>query len=165
MDSKLHPLIKWAQRKDKIFLEIGLRDIEEERVNITEKTVKFEGKSNKKDYAFEIELFESIKTEESKWYKTGFHLLMALQKKDCNQPFWKRLVTSTEKNQYIQIDWQKWVDEDEEDQEGTKGLDGFDPSQMQGFPGMGGGNMMDEDDEDDEEGGNIEDLDKPEEVE
>jgi len=28
----LHPVIRWAQRKDKIFITLDLRDIEQEKV-------------------------------------------------------------------------------------------------------------------------------------
>ena len=37
----LHPLVKWAQRKDRVFLEIGLRDITDEKVNITSNSIAF----------------------------------------------------------------------------------------------------------------------------
>jgi hypothetical protein len=57
--------------------------------------------------------------------------LFVLVKKDSSKDFWPRLVKSTVKNQYLQIDWSKWVDEDEEENEGDKGLSGYDPSQMQ----------------------------------
>ena len=62
----------------------------------------------------------------------------------------------------MQVDWSKWVDEDEEEEDPNKGLGGFDPSAMQGFggaPGAGYGG-----DEDDEEEGNLDDLDKEEEL-
>jgi hypothetical protein len=38
--------------------------------------------------------------------------LIVLQKKDDTKSFWPRLTKATAKNQYIQIDWGKWVDED-----------------------------------------------------
>jgi len=40
-------------------------------------------------------------------------LLIVLEKKDTNAAFWPRLLKSKDKNQYIQVDWSKWVDEDE----------------------------------------------------
>ena len=49
------------------------------------------------------------------------------------------MIKSNVKSQYIQVDWSKWVDEDEEEEDPNKGLGGFDPSQMQGFPGGMGG--------------------------
>ena len=103
------------------------------------------------------------------------------------------MIKGTAKNQYIQVDWSKWVDEDEEEEDPNKGLGGLDPSQMQGFPGGGMGGMppgmggmmpgmggmggmggmmpgmggmggMGMGDEDDEEG-NLDDLEKEEELE
>jgi hypothetical protein len=54
-----------------------------------------------------------------------------LEKKNVNAAFWPRLIKSKEKNQYIHVDWAKWVDEDEEEEDPNKGLGGFDPAQMQ----------------------------------
>lgn len=108
-----HPIIKWAQRKDRVFIEVGLRDISEEKIDLTETTISFQGTSDKVKYAFDFELFGPINKEESKWTKTGFHLLIVLQKKETDKPFWPRITKATAKNQYIQIDWAKWVDEDE----------------------------------------------------
>ena len=141
--SRLHPLIRWAQRKDRVFLEVPLMDITEEKVDLTNTHLKFHCTSGGKKYQFELETFEQVNTETSKWNKTGFHLLFVLEKKNTDAAFWPRLIKSTAKSQYIQVDWSKWVDEDEEEEDPNKGLGGFDPSQMQGFPGMGGmGGMM-----------------------
>jgi len=58
-------------------------------------------------------------------------LIFHLEKKDENASFWPRLLKTKEKNQYLQVDWGKWVDEDEEEEDPQKGLGGVDPSQMQ----------------------------------
>lgn len=58
-------------------------------------------------------------------------MLFVLKKKNVTAAFWPRLIKSKDKNQYIQVDWAKWVDEDEEEEDPNKGLGGFDPSQMQ----------------------------------
>lgn len=89
-------------------------DIVNEKVDLTATHLAFEGESGGKKYAFQLELFAEVVAEESKWTKTGFHLLFALAKKDVNAAFWPRLIKSTQKSQYIQVDWAKWVDEDEE---------------------------------------------------
>ena len=107
-------MIKWAQRKDNVYIEVQLRDTTDEVINLSANTIKFKGTSDSKVYEFELEFFEEIDTESSKWNKTGFHLLFVLAKKDPSKPFWTRLTKNKEKNQYIQIDWTKWVDEDEE---------------------------------------------------
>jgi hypothetical protein len=106
-------------------------DIVNEKVDLTATHLIFGGESGGKKYGFELELFGEVVAEESKWSKTGFHMLFVLTKKDPNAPFWHRLIKSAQKNQYIQVDWSKWVDEDEEEEDPNKGLGGFDPSQMQ----------------------------------
>jgi hypothetical protein len=132
-----------------VFIEVGLRDITDEKIGLTDATLSFSGSSNSLNYAFDFELFDEINTQESKWNKTGFHLLIVLAKKDTAKHFWPRLTKSAVKNQYIQIDWAKWVDEDEEGEEGDKGLGEFDPSKMSGFGGEGD-HGKDESDSDDE---------------
>ena len=114
-----------------MYLEVQLRDIKEENITLEEQSLAFKGQSDKDKYAFSIELFAAVNKETSKWNKTGYHLLFVLEKKDQDTAFWPRLTKEKVKNQYIQIDWSKWVDEDEEEEEGDKGLGGFDPSMMQ----------------------------------
>jgi len=56
------PIIKWAQRKDRVFIEVGLRDITQEKIELTENNISFQGLSDSKNYAFSFELFEAINT-------------------------------------------------------------------------------------------------------
>jgi hypothetical protein len=42
--------------------------------------------------------------------KTGYHLVMILEKKEKGKSYWVRLTKDVIKNQYIQIDWNKWID-------------------------------------------------------
>lgn len=70
-------------------------------------------------------------SQTSKWTKTGLHLSLVLTKKDQSKGYWVRLTKQPLKSQYIQCDWNKWVDdEDEEQEDGQKGLGGFDPEAM-----------------------------------
>lgn len=85
-------------------------DITNEKVDLTATHLNFEGESAGKKYAFQLELFDEVVAEESKWSKTGFHMLFVLQKKNATGAFWPRLIKATQKNQYIQVDWAKWVD-------------------------------------------------------
>jgi hypothetical protein len=39
----LHPTIKWAQRKDKIFITLGIRDITNEKVTLKDNALQFYG--------------------------------------------------------------------------------------------------------------------------
>lgn len=54
-------------------------------------------------------------------------MIFILYKKNIQEPYWPRLTKENKKTQYIQIDWEKWVDEDEEEEEGSKGISGFEP--------------------------------------
>ncbi len=47
--------VKWAQRKDSIYLTIALRDVKNESVSLTDKTLKFSGESDGQKYAVELE--------------------------------------------------------------------------------------------------------------
>lgn len=81
MSANLHPIIKWAQRKDKTFITIGLRDIEDEKVDLQEDRISFSCTSAKNRYQFVVEFYDGINTEKSKWSKTGFNMVFALEKK------------------------------------------------------------------------------------
>lgn len=76
--------------------------------------------------------------QETKWSKTGFSIRFNIVKKEAKSQYWPRLIKDTKKNQFIFVDFDKYVDEDEEEEEGKKGLGDWDPSMMQGMPGMGG---------------------------
>ena len=91
-----------------------LRDIKNENIELNETTLTFSGESDSQKYALAFEFYEPIDKAASKWIKTGFHLIFVIEKQNQSAPFWPRLLKSKDKNQYIQVDWAKWVDEDEE---------------------------------------------------
>lgn len=133
----LHPIIKWAQRKDRVFIEVPLRDIKGEKIELAPQGLSFSGESAGKNYSFNVELYEEVVpevlldlTQTSKWTKTGLHLSIVLTKKDSNKAYWVRLTKQPVKSQYIQCDWNKWIDDDEEQEEGNKGLEGYNPEAM-----------------------------------
>lgn len=106
----LHPVIKWAQRKRNIFITLEIRDIVEERVNLTKDRLDFYCKSETLEYEFTIDFFEPIVSETSKWSKTGFHFILIINKEHIGKAYWPRLVKASGKHPYIQCDWDKWVD-------------------------------------------------------
>lgn len=67
--------------------------------------------------------------------KNDLHIQFILVKKDTSVPFWARLSSDDKKNSNIQIDWSKYIDEDEEETEGNKGVGGgdWDPEMMNSF--------------------------------
>ena len=47
----------------------------------------------------------------------------ALEKKDGEGPYWKRLVKEEKKQHWLKVDFNKWRDEDESDDEAGGGQD------------------------------------------
>ena len=84
----------------------------------------------------DLEFFKAVDSEGSTWKALPRSVQMHIMKKDQEEEeFWVRLLKdkALEKNG-VQIDWDKYVDEDEE-------TEGFDMSNMDGAQGMGGGGM------------------------
>jgi len=176
----LTPPIRWAQRKDRVFLTVELRDIKNEKVEwVSPSELKFSGTSDGKHYGCVVGLFSDCNIEESKWNVSGLHMVFNLKKKDVG--YWKRLLKEDKKYNHIAVDWSKWVDEDEEEEDGSKGL-GMDwnPDSMRGFGGPEGGEDehaghghpghdhdncdSDSDDEEANAGKKIDDLEKEEDL-
>jgi len=128
--------IKYAQRKDSLYLTIALADVKDEKIVLTDTGLKFEGTSKDKSYEVDIEFFKEVDSEGSTYNVLPRSVQMHILKKDKEEEeFWTRLLKdkALEKNQ-IKIDWDRYVDEDEEEE-------GFDMSNMDGASGMGGGGM------------------------
>lgn len=144
------PNLKWAQRKDKVFITIDVPNCTNESIELTDDNqLKFKADSDGVTYAFDMNLFAEVDKEGSGWNTKGRNVIMTLAKKDVDQEYWPRMMKEKVKNARIAIDWSKWVDEDDEGAAKEEpGMDGFDPAMMQGMgggggmpgmPGMGGG--------------------------
>lgn len=98
-------------------------------------------------------MFDEVDIEGSKWNTKGRNIIFNIIKKNQDKEYWPRLTKEKIKNPHINIDWGKWVDEDEEEEEADKGLSNdWDPSNMNAF-NMGdyGDQGGDSDDEEEEE--------------
>jgi hypothetical protein len=109
-------------------------------------------------YGFDIVLFEAVNMEASKWNTKGRNIILNIVKADADADHWPRLTKDKVKNAHIQIDWGKWVDEDDEEEAKPVGEDwdadnmnDFNMGAMGGMGGMGGGDSDDEDEEEEEE--------------
>ena len=60
----IQPTVKWAQRKDRLFLTVDVPDIADEVVALTADKVVITGKSGGKDYAVEIEFAGEVDPED-----------------------------------------------------------------------------------------------------
>lgn len=61
-----YPPIKWAQRKDRVFLTVDIRDIKNEKINLTDKELHFQGESGPTNYEATIALFGEVDTNVEK---------------------------------------------------------------------------------------------------
>ena len=162
------PNIKWAERKDKIFLTIELNDVKDAKIDIVdERVLTFSGKVQDKTYELNIELFEEVVKADSKWTLDTRNIFLSIKKK-TKGPYWSYLTKDKKKHNFIHIDWNLYIDEDEEDTQnqsdfGFPGMGGM--GGMEGMGGMGGNfmdmgmggdEMPDEDDELPVEGENVE---------
>eukprot|EP01134_Creolimax_fragrantissima_P004562 CFRG4562T1 len=126
------PTVLWAPRSDRIYVTIEVSDVENEKIDIQPTKLSFTGtgSAERKEYAFEIDLFGEVDPEKSKYVKNSMHILLQLARKEEGE-FWPRLI-KTGKLHFVKTDFKKWIDEDEEDE--PIDMDGG----MGGMPGMGG---------------------------
>jgi len=125
--------IKYAQRKDSLYLTIALADVKDEKIVLTDTKLNFEGTSGGKSYEVNVDFFKEVDSEGSTYNVLPRSIQMHILKKDKeDEEFWTRLMKekALEKN-HVKIDWDRYVDEDEEEE-------GFDMSNMDGGQGMGG---------------------------
>ena len=166
MDSKTNteasakfPNLKWAQRKDMIFITIDLPDAKDPVIDLNPvgPVLKFDCTVKEQKYAFTLDLYQEVINEESKWNLKGRNILLNIVKKDKEAEYWPRLMKEKVKNPHISVDWSRWIEEEDEDEPGMNNdlMGDFDPDQMNNF-GMGG--YGDSDDEEEEE------IDQPEEA-
>jgi len=136
----LHPVVLWAQRKEKVFASIQLDSIKDEKITIDSEKLTFSCHCPKdgKSYSVELAFFDDIVPEESQQKKGGREFSFSLKKKNTDADWWPRLLKTKAKNQFIKVDFHRWVDEDEADEE--KADNAFDNAGMEEMmKGMSGG--------------------------
>ena len=141
-DSKTKfPIIKWAQRKDKLFITIMVVHSKKPIVDLTDgKRIKYQGTDGNTNYAFDLELYDEIVKEESKYTLESRNIFLNLKKKTSG-PYWPRLNKDGKKYHWIEVDWMYYAEEDEEDEATQPMKPGQDFDDM---PDMG---ELDDDDE------------------
>ncbi|KAK7203306.1 HSP20-like chaperone [Myxozyma melibiosi] len=158
------PQVLWAQRsnasdpeKNLVYLTVNAADVPTPKIELTPTKLSYAGTdASGKNYAIEIEFFDEIDVENSKYHSTNRDSFFLLRKKEAREEFWPRLLKDKKKVHWLKTDFDKWVDEDEQEAAPTD-----DPSQygggldfsslgndlgsalggaggMGGMPGMGG---------------------------
>ena len=136
------PILKWAQRKDKLFITINVVHSKKPTIEIEGKKMKYQGTDGNINYSFDIELYDEIDKENSKYTLDARNIFLKLKKKK-EGPYWPRLTSEKVKYHWIEVDWAYFVDEDEEEEGKEPNFEGQDIGDM--------GGEMDEDDKPDEE--------------
>ncbi|KAG8369256.1 hypothetical protein BUALT_Bualt15G0132600 [Buddleja alternifolia] len=113
-----HPLVKWAQRSDKLFITVELPDAKNVKLNLDPEGNFFFSATSGADnipYEIDIDLHDKIDVNESKASITSRHICYLVKKAESK--WWRRLLKQEGKPPvFLKVDWDKWVDEDEQDE-------------------------------------------------
>eukprot|EP01007_Sphenomonas_quadrangularis_P000339 NODE_1181_length_964_cov_885.743169_g983_i0.p1 GENE.NODE_1181_length_964_cov_885.743169_g983_i0~~NODE_1181_length_964_cov_885.743169_g983_i0.p1 ORF type:complete len:202 (+),score=57.29 NODE_1181_length_964_cov_885.743169_g983_i0:28-633(+) len=144
--AQLTPKIVWAERKDVLLVTVSIQDAKDVNIDLKEDRFVFTAVSEDKHYHADIELLKGIKPADSTNRVTPRQVELKLKK--VEEGMWGKLQKGR-KTPMIEIDWSRWVDEDQADEDfGGFGGGG----DMFGDFGAGGMDDMDrEGDSDDEE--------------
>merc|ERR1712166_599592 len=144
------PNCVWAQRDDLVYFTVQQVDCKDELVDIDFDAGKINFSAG--EYALDVELFEALTAEGSKWNNNGREIQFLLMKKESK--WWDRLTKLPSKTfRSIKTDFNKWKDEDEQDEDTAGpgqfggdgggmggGMEGMDMAKMmEQMGGMGGG--------------------------
>ena len=135
------PTCLWAQTKEAVYVTVDVPDVTDEKISVDSNLLKFSAKSAGKLYECEMELFESIDAEKSKYEVRGRNVFFCLKrvesKEEKDEVYWPRLLKDKNlQKRFVKCDWNRWVDEDEDE-----GANDIDTSGMQGLGGGGGMDM------------------------
>ena len=130
MSTTQFPSLKWAQRKDKLYITIHVVHSQKPTIDIKSKKMKYSGTDGTKNYSFEIELFDEIDKENSKYTLDTRNIFLNLKKK--KEAYWPRLTSDKVKYHWIEIDWNYFVDEDEEEEAKEPNFEGKNLNEIDG---------------------------------
>ena len=148
--------LKWVQHKKIVILTLEAKNLAEEgRIILLtpEGHLHFEGtnKISSAHYKLDLNLFDEVVVETSKWKVTDFSVKFSISKKNESAAFWPRVTKEKVKQNNITVDWTNWIDEDEADE---KKLD-YDPDSFDDLP-----DEDSDDEENDADQGDLNDLDE-----
>ncbi|XP_076935169.1 co-chaperone protein p23-1-like [Bidens hawaiensis] len=141
-----HPILKWAQRDDLVYITIDLPDAKDVKLKLEpEGKFSFSATSGADNIPYEIniDLYDKVDVNESK-ASVGSRNIMYLVKKEESK-WWTRLIKQEGRTPvFIKVDWNKWVDEDEQAAGPDMEFDDVNFSSLN----IGGGGEEDYEDED-----------------
>ena len=94
------PNLKWAQRRDKVYITIDILDIEKTDIDLNDEgKLTFRAESHSQKFGFEMELFKGVIKAESGWNLKGRNVTFRLVKRlDDREEYWPRLTKDKVKN-------------------------------------------------------------------
>ncbi|CAN4116394.1 unnamed protein product [Withania somnifera] len=112
-----HPIVKWAQRSDKLFVTVELPDAKNVKLKLEPEGKFFFSATAGADnvpYEVDLDLFDKVNVDESKSSSTSRNIVYLVKK--AEDKWWSRLIKQEGlRPMFLKVDWDKWVDEDEED--------------------------------------------------
>ncbi|XP_057502170.1 co-chaperone protein p23-1-like [Actinidia eriantha] len=137
-----HPIVKWAQRPDDLYITIELPDAKDVKLKLEPEGKFFFSATSGADnipYEIDMDLFDKVDVNESK-ANVGLRNIIYLITK-AESKWWSRLLKQEGKPPvFLKVDWDKWVDEDDE-QDTNVGNDMDDGDIDFSKLNMGGGNF------------------------
>jgi len=111
------PLFKWAQDRSRIWITVHVAAVKDEKVEITESSVKFEGVggNDHKPYRLDLDLHSTVNTQRSTHKRLDKNYQFVLHKQKTG-PHWPHLLRTTKKLEEgnMRIDWTRWTVEEAE---------------------------------------------------
>nr|GEV87889.1 putative HSP20-like chaperone [Tanacetum cinerariifolium] len=109
-----HPEIKWAQREDKVYITVVLANTKDAKVSLAPEGVSsFSATAGQYSYDLKLELADKVNVDESKINIDERSIFCILEK--AEPKWWNKLLKGDAKTpHYVEVDWDKWVDEDDE---------------------------------------------------
>jgi hypothetical protein len=134
MSNPVAPAVRWAQRKERVLVTIGVIDGRDPVLKIEGNKLTFSGKAGEASYALNLGLFNDIDVTASRYVVRPRGIEISLAKKDT-AVWWPRLTKATTKLYYLTVDWSRWVDSS--DDEPSKPEFNWDPSETGTFDDAG----------------------------
>ena len=130
------PFLKWYQNKEYIIFDI-YNEILLQEIEIKNQTLTIQNKNYEMTFTF----FDEINEENIQLRNDTIKVRAIIQKKDNKHYFWTYLSKNNIYKHQIQVNWDKWVDEEDED-ENDNNSEQIDFEQM--MASMGGNINMDQ---------------------
>ena len=115
--------VRWAQRKDKLFITADVIDAKDITVDIVDKTIQIKGEGITKiggarsTFDKTLNLWSEIDPAQSTWKSAGNYLQVCAVKPKSG-PHWDRLLQEPSRatKNWLTCDWNLWKDEYEEEE-------------------------------------------------